>query len=84
MAAGKPILLAIDGVIREVVEEARAGIFVTPGNPHALAEAIQELAQDPQECHAMGMRGRSYVESNFNREDLATQLLELCGELVKK
>ena len=84
MAAGKPVLLAIDGVIREVVEEARAGIFVTPGNPLALAEAIQELARDPQLCHAMGMRGRSYVESNFNREDLAKQLLELCGDLVRK
>jgi hypothetical protein len=32
----------------------------------------------------MGMRGRSYVESNFNREDLAVQLLELCEELVRK
>ncbi len=84
MAAGKPVLLAIDGVIREVVEETQAGIFVTPGNPYALAEAIQQLAQDPQECHAMGMRGRSYVESNFNREDLAVQLLELCEELVRK
>lgn len=84
MAAGKPILLVIDGVIREVVEEARAGIFVTPGDPYALAEAIQGLEHDPQECRAMGIRGRSYVESNFNREDLAMQLLELCRELVKK
>lgn len=84
MAAGKPVLLAIDGVIREIVEGAQAGIFITPGNPHALAESIQQLAQDPQECHAMGMRGRSYVESNFNREDLAAQLLELCEELVSE
>jgi len=84
MAAGKPVLLAIDGVIREVVEEAQAGIFVTPGNPHALAEAVQQLAEDPQACQVMGTRGRSYVESNFNREDLAAQLLELCEELASE
>jgi glycosyltransferase involved in cell wall biosynthesis len=84
LAAGKPVLLAIDGVIREVVEEARAGIFVTPGNPHALAEAVQQLAEDPQACQAMGTRGRSYVESNFNRDDLAAQLLELCEELASE
>jgi glycosyltransferase involved in cell wall biosynthesis len=82
MAAGKPVILAIDGVIREVVEEAQAGIFITPGNPDAMAEAIQRLALDPQARQAMGMRGRSYVERNFNREDLAAQLLALCEELV--
>ena len=32
MAAGRPVLLAIDGVIRDVVERARAGIFVPPGD----------------------------------------------------
>ncbi|MBW3536137.1 MAG: glycosyltransferase family 4 protein, partial [Gemmatimonadetes bacterium] len=37
MAAGRPTLLAIDGVIREVVEEAGAGLFVQPGDPRALA-----------------------------------------------
>ncbi len=33
MAAGRPVILAIDGVIRQVVEEAEAGVFVQPGDP---------------------------------------------------
>jgi glycosyltransferase involved in cell wall biosynthesis len=44
MAAGRPVLLAIDGVIREVVEAAGCGIFAEPGDPSALAEAIQKLS----------------------------------------
>src|SRR5262249_42849797 len=36
MAAGRPTLLAIDGVIRTVVEEAGGGLFVPPGDHVAL------------------------------------------------
>ncbi|MCD6576440.1 MAG: glycosyltransferase family 4 protein, partial [Anaerolineaceae bacterium] len=43
MAAGKPIILAIDGVIREVVESAGCGIFCEPGNPQAIASAVLEM-----------------------------------------
>ncbi|HKJ26133.1 MAG TPA: glycosyltransferase family 4 protein, partial [Anaerolineales bacterium] len=44
MAAGRPVLLAIDGVIREVVEAGEAGLFVPPGDPAALAAAIRQFA----------------------------------------
>ncbi len=43
MAAGKPVLLGIDGVIRSVVDEAGAGLFFRPGDPKALADAVQKL-----------------------------------------
>ena len=40
MAAEKPTILAIDGVIREVVEAAGGGLFVPPGDDEALAAAV--------------------------------------------
>jgi glycosyltransferase involved in cell wall biosynthesis len=45
MAAGRPVVLAIDGVIREVVEAAGCGIFTTPGNAEEIAEAIRKLCE---------------------------------------
>jgi glycosyltransferase involved in cell wall biosynthesis len=69
LAAGKPVVLAIDGVIREVVERAEAGTFVPPGDARTLAEAIARLAADPQRGIEMGQRGREYVRKNFNRRD---------------
>jgi glycosyltransferase involved in cell wall biosynthesis len=77
MAAGRPVVLAIDGVIREVVEQAGCGIFTQPGDPQALAEAIRLLAEDPQRARAMGLRGREYVQANFDREQLAEKLAEI-------
>ena len=43
MCAGRPVVLAIDGVIREVVEAAGCGLFTPPGDPQSLAETIREI-----------------------------------------
>jgi glycosyltransferase involved in cell wall biosynthesis len=77
MAAGRPILLAIDGVIREVVESAHAGIYVPPGDPKSLAEAVRYLAGNSEEREAMSKQGRSYVEKHFNRADQSRQFTNL-------
>ncbi len=83
MAAGKPVLLAIDGVVREVVEQAQAGMFVPPGDPGALAEAIRTLAADREAGREMGRRGRAYVSEHFNRPQLAQRLAKLMQETLE-
>jgi len=80
MAAGKPTILAIDGVIRQVVEQAEAGIFVPPGDGSALAEAILKLAADDDRRRQMGLSARRAVERSFDRRMLAAQLLRVMEE----
>ncbi len=84
MAAGRPVVLAIDGVIRQVVEEARAGIAVPPGNAAQLAEAIRTLANEPQLRHEMGLAGRRHVQAHFDRAHLAQRLAHLLEAMVSK
>lgn len=74
MAAGLPVVLAIDGVIRQVVEDAGAGLFARPGNPEAIAEAVKRLAADPVAADQMGQAGRRCVEGDFDREHLAAKM----------
>jgi len=71
MAARKPVLVQIDGVIRELVETYNAGIFVEPGNPYALAVAVRALADDPERCQKMGMNGYQAICKDFSREKSA-------------
>jgi len=82
MAAGRPVLLAIDGVIREVVERAGAGIFVPPGDAGALAAAVRRLRSSPAEARAMGERGRVCVCAEFDRKRQATDFERVLHELV--
>ena len=82
MAAGRPVVLAIDGVIREVVEAAQCGYFVEPGNASVLANAIRKLASDKKKAREMGLNGRKYLEQNFSREVIGEKLVALQEEMV--
>jgi glycosyltransferase involved in cell wall biosynthesis len=74
MAAGRPVVLAIEGVIREVVEEADCGVFPKPGDAQDMSNAIQFLEADRAHAAALGRNGRQYLEEHFSREKLAEQL----------
>ena len=82
MAAGKPVVLGIDGVIREVVENANGGVFVKPGDDEQLADAILKLYRDPDSCHSMGINARHYVRRHFNRSDQARDFVELMQKIA--
>lgn len=83
MACGDPVICQIDGVIRDVVEENHAGIFVEPGDPEALAGAVLRLAGDPEGCRVMGENGRKAIREKYDRDTAAQKLevifLWLCG-----
>jgi glycosyltransferase involved in cell wall biosynthesis len=83
MAAGRPVVLAIDGVIREVVEAAHCGVFARPGDPAALAQAIWQLAADRAASRRMGLAGRAFLEQHFSRSAVAEKLAGLMEEMVK-
>lgn len=82
MAAGRPTVLAIDGVIREVVETAEGGIFVQPGSPRQLADALVRLAENPEDARSMGLNARAYVVKNFSRDEHARELAELISRVA--
>ena len=82
MASGKPVVLAIDGVIRQVIESADGGIPVPPGDPDALSKAILLLADDPELSRRMGRQARIYVETHFDRVILASRLMEIMLGLI--
>lgn len=84
LAAGKPVVLAMEGVIREVVQAADAGLAIPPGDPAAMAGAIRLLADHPALGKRMGLAGRAFVEQHFDREKLARKLQLVLEEMVER
>jgi glycosyltransferase involved in cell wall biosynthesis len=85
MACSRPIILAIDGVARDLVcEQSHSGIFVEPGDGRAIAASIRLLADDPAQRATLGENGRRWVEENESRDALAKQYLESLKELVAR
>ena len=77
MAAGRPTILAIDGVIRQVIEAAGGGIFVPPGDAAALADTVLKLSHNPAEAQALGQAARSYVVEHFHRHRQAKEFVQV-------
>lgn len=83
LAAGRPILAALDGEGARVVSEARAGIAVPSEEPSSLAQAAKQLrGMSPEELASMGARGRVYYEREFEPQMLAKRLLGILGDLA--
>ena len=84
MAAGKPVICQIDGVIRDVVEKYDAGIFVKPGDPQDLADKVSELADNPELCRRMGANGQQAIREDFSREKTANQLEKTLLDIIDR
>lgn len=82
MAAGKPTLLGIDGVIRSVIEESDGGVFFDPGDSKMLADAILLLRANELRCREMGENARKFVTERFNRKNHVVEFRSLLHKLA--
>jgi glycosyltransferase involved in cell wall biosynthesis len=68
MAAGRPVVATTVGGLPEIVLPGETGLLVPPGDPVALAAAVQELLNNPGRARAMGARGRERARAQFSIE----------------
>lgn len=80
----KPILMAIDGVSRELVEAAKAGIYVEPENADEYNRIIRVYLDNPERLTKEGENGYNYAKENFDRQVLANQYLSAIENLIRK
>jgi glycosyltransferase involved in cell wall biosynthesis len=76
LAAGRPVVVNVDGWLRRIVEENRAGLYVAADDSDALADALVQLARSPNLREELGRNGRAAAERDFDRELLAGRLRE--------
>jgi glycosyltransferase involved in cell wall biosynthesis len=81
MSCQKPILMAIDGVSRALVETAQAGVYVEPENPEDFAQKVLFYLQNLELVKQHGQNGYRYAKANFDREKLAEQYLQAFTQL---
>lgn len=75
MSCKTPILMAIDGVSRELVEIAKAGVYVEPENTSEYNRIIREYLNNTERLKREGENGYQYAKENFDREVLAEKFL---------
>ncbi|MGB6385706.1 MAG: glycosyltransferase family 4 protein [Terriglobales bacterium] len=81
MACERPVIVAVDGQARQIVEQAGGGVFVEPENSKALVKAILDLAEDPERRRRMGVCGRQYIIDKYSREKTARDYIDVLQSL---
>lgn len=68
LAAGSPIVNT--GTSPEMIEKCERdgfGVSVSPEDPAALADVLEDLISSPEKCCEMGKQGRKIAETQFDR-----------------
>lgn len=81
MSCARPVILAVEGQARRIVENSRAGICVPPENVDALCGGILDLQRQPSLRAELGRNGREYIVQNLSRERTAAEYLDVLHSL---
>jgi starch synthase len=83
MACGTAVVASRVGGIPEVVADGETGLLVPPGDPAALADALNTLVRDTGRAAAMGQLGRKRAIAEFGWQALAAQTVALYAEFAR-
>ena len=83
MAMKKPCIASDIPPIREVIEDRKTGLLVTPRSTEAIVVAIGQILSHPERAKALASRGRDVVIEKFNAQKNAHLLEELYRELLE-
>lgn len=82
MASGLPVIASDFPLWRRILEESGAGLVVDPGDPQAIAAAIDRLVADPALRQAMGERARKAAAERYNWRTEGERLLQVYREAL--
>jgi glycosyltransferase involved in cell wall biosynthesis len=74
MAAGVPVVASAVGGVPDQARHGEEGLLVPPGDPEALAGAMDELLRDPRRARRLGAAGRRRTENGFSHETLVRRI----------
>jgi glycosyltransferase involved in cell wall biosynthesis len=84
LAFGKPLVLSSVGGFTELGERHGAARLVPPGDPDALAGALNELIADPDERGRLGAAAGRAAATHYSWDAIAGQTVDLYAELLAR
>ena len=83
-AMEKPVINGVKGFAAEFVSDAGAGINIEPENSGQLIAALMQLKRSPETRREFGQNGREFVTTQYNRDALADDYLDIIAAAVDK
>lgn len=84
MACGVPTVATRVGGIVDVVDDAKTGILVEPGDVSSLASAIIRLLKDKDLRERLGKAGKEKIDSKFSAKTMVRRIEEVYDDLLSR
>ncbi|HEX2954929.1 MAG TPA: GT4 family glycosyltransferase PelF [Bacillota bacterium] len=84
MAAGKPVVAADVGGVKEIVVAEETGLLFPAGDSQALAQKVAILLNDQVRAENMGRRGAERAKHLFSSESMANHTIQVYNELLTR
>ena len=82
MAASRPVLAAIGGDSKSIIEKANCGWCMNPNDLDGLCEVMDEIICKKHDLIKMGKNGRDYFLNNFTLDKHVTELVDQLNSLI--
>jgi glycosyltransferase involved in cell wall biosynthesis len=80
---GRPVVASAVGGLPDVVQDKVTGLLVPPGDPNALAHALDTLLEDPSLATRLGQAGRVHSR-RFESSAVAPQVLDVFDDVLRQ
>ena len=82
LASGVPVLQPEVASFPELIAATGGGRLCKPGDPAALAGALEGLLTDPQLARNLGQKGRQAVLERFTNDHMARRIADISGTVI--
>jgi glycosyltransferase involved in cell wall biosynthesis len=83
LLAGRAVVASDVGGLRDIIEPGVTGLTVPPGDPGALAAALESLLNDPQARQRMGEAGREHARQ-FEAAAVTPRVIEVFDDVLRR
>lgn len=83
MAAGKPVVAAISGDAKKIINESECGYQVEAGDYEGLAKIMLKVVNNPLQLREMGENGRMYFNKYFAKKPVIDKLEDKIKDCLK-
>ncbi len=85
LAAGKPIIAALNGEGTNVILESQAGLVSNSGDHKRLAENIEKMSNyNDKELEYLSRLAKDYSDKNYSRENLINIFVEKLNSVLTR
>lgn len=82
LAAGKPVLAALEGETKRVIQEAHCGMCCGFEDAEGLASIVRSFARNA-DAKELGANARAYYDAHFSKETFVKRLEQVLSELAE-